>query len=43
MRRKTHFFGGLLLNFGFAVAVSWLPLKVGEVLDEITNLSSEES
>ena len=43
MKRKVHFFIVLFLNFGFAMAVSLLPLKVGDVLDEITTLSSKET
>jgi len=33
MRRKYHFILGLTLNVLFAMAVSLLPLKVGQVLD----------
>jgi len=43
MERKIHFFSSLALNIGFAVIASLLPLKVGEVLDEITKTSTDES
>lgn len=44
MNRKYHLFLGLLLNILFAVAISLLPMKVGEVLDLITkNSISQDS
>lgn len=39
IRRKFLAFSGLLMNLCFAMAVSLLPLKVGNVLDDITRTS----
>lgn len=40
LKRKFHFLLGLALNICFAMSISILPLKVGNVLDEITTTSS---